>query len=96
MAMTGSTLAEIIGAHQLGDITFTGIMHIGKQVYITDEVLQLPEKFKFTTEFSSRVASAEKFGKEYLVTIDGRLQSYSQEQAERFVSEDRWKIVFDI
>lgn len=93
MAILGSALAEIIETQQLTGLTFTGMVTIGKQAYSENGVLTLPDEFKFTTEYSSRVASAQKFGNEFLVTTDTRLQSYSQEDAERFVSEGVWEIV---
>lgn len=93
MAMTGASLKEFIEENHLTGISFNGIIHIGNENYITDGVLSCPDEFEFTTEFTSSVSKAQKFGVGYLVTSDCRTTSFTVEEVQKAILNGNWKIV---
>ena len=93
MALTGASLKELIEENQLAGISFNGIVHIGNESYITDGVFSLPKEFEFTTEYTSHVSKAQKFGTGYLITSNGRSTGFSVEEVEKAIINGSWRIV---
>lgn len=93
MALSGASLMELIEENQLAGISFNGIVHIGNENYIEDGVFSYPDEFKFTTEFSSSVSSAQKFGVGYLITTNCRTSTFTMEEVQKAILNGCWRIV---
>lgn len=93
MALTGATLTEFIEENQLAGISFNGIIHIGNENYISNGALACPDEFKFTTEFSSSVSTAQKFGVGYLITSNCRSTTFTVEEVQKAITNGSWQIV---
>lgn len=93
MSMTGVELKSFIEEEGLENISFSGIMQIGKKGYMSDGVFSLPKDFKFLTPFSNEVYEATRFGDGYLVRMNAHSTSFSVEKVEKAIEEGTWQLV---
>lgn len=93
MGMTGTELKSLIERHEMDDVKFTGIMHVGNELYLKDGELALPDEFNFTGGFSNEVWSASKFGENYLIRQGITTSMSSVEETKAFIQKGCWNLV---
>lgn len=93
MAISGASLKELIEENHLTGVSFNGVVHIGNAGFIQNGDFTFPEEFNFTTEFSSTVSKAMKFGAKYLITTDCRTNSFTFDEVGKAVINGAWNIV---